>query len=153
MLIDGILLQGYGVASGQSTSDTRFPQGTIRLQAPYFRAQGLDLDAHFNGGWVAGTLNISIAPLTYKIINADYFLKDVKWTDAFAAENFYLIGMKVVYKDRRYKALLYQPDPATKPDHFQPPSVMEIIAETVPEIKYGDAVKLDIDPEKIEIIP
>ena len=37
----GVVVAGHGVASGRA-SDSPFAAGTIELQAPHFRARGLD---------------------------------------------------------------------------------------------------------------
>ena len=41
--VKGIVREGYGVASGRS-ENPRFPRGTIEMQKPFFREQGLDLE-------------------------------------------------------------------------------------------------------------
>jgi len=149
--VTGVIVKGYGVASGESGNDQRFPDGTIKLQIPHFREHGFDFDAYFAGDWVCGTLNVSITPHTLRILKADYFLRGIKWTDIFPPENFFLVGLTLRFDGKNYRGLLYEPDPATKPDHFQPPMHIEVICNRVPGIKTGDKVELDFDQAKIEI--
>jgi hypothetical protein len=66
-----------------------------------------------------------------------------------SAENFFLSFAQVLFKERSYKALLYIPDPSTKPDHFQAPTTIEVIAQRVDGIRYGDAVTLAHNPEAV----
>ena len=53
--LTGRLCSGHGVASGRS-NESPYPNGTIRMQAPVFKALGLDLS-----GCYFGTLNIDFA--------------------------------------------------------------------------------------------
>jgi hypothetical protein len=149
--VSAVVARGHGVASGQSTADTRFPEGTIRLQLPFFAARGLDLDAYFSGNFLAATLNLDVAPNRVHILRPEFFLSSVKWTDLMPAENFFLSAAQIGFGERLYKAMLYIPDPATKPDHFQPPTVIEAIAEPVAGLGYGDAVTLHYHPAAIRL--
>lgn len=142
---------GHGVASGRSTTDTRFPRGTIRLQEPFFKEKGFDFQAYFGGDFVRGTLNLSLSPRRFTIESPEYVLKDVKWTDLLPAENFFLSPAEIHFQGRAFKALIYIPDPATKPDHFQAPDIIEVIAESVPNLDYGDEVELAYNPEAIKV--
>lgn len=58
------VVRGHRVASG-GNGDARFPGGTLRMQMPHFLACGLDL-AVFH----IGTVNVSIAPLRYRVLRA-----------------------------------------------------------------------------------
>lgn len=151
--VSAVVARGHGVASGQSTTDTRFPQGTIRLQLPFFAALGLDLDTYFSGNFLAATLNLDLAPFCVHILRPEFILKSVKWTDLMPAENFFLSAAQIGFGERLYKALLYMPDPATKPDHFQPPTIVEAIAEPIAGLGYGDAVTLHYRPTAIRLVP
>jgi hypothetical protein len=46
---------------------------------------------------------------------------------------------------------VYYPHPETKLRHFQNPSLLEVIAYPIPEIKYGDGVDVWVNPEEITI--
>ncbi|MFA4995314.1 MAG: hypothetical protein WC521_08455 [Bdellovibrionales bacterium] len=149
--IKAIVRSGHRVASGESTSDKRFPGGTIRMQEPFFKERGLDFHAFFGGDFVYGTLNLSIAPHHFKIAKPQFFFSQIKWTDIFPPENFYLSPAEVRFRTKNYKALIYIPDPATKPDHFQAPEVIEVIAQRVEGISSGDEVVLSYPAEALEI--
>ncbi len=151
--VSAVVARGHGVASGQSTADTRFPQGTIRLQLPFFAARGLDLDAYFSGNFLAATLNLDLAPWRVQILKPEFFLSSVEWTDLMPAENFYLSAAQVGFGERLYKALLYIPDPATKPDHFQPPTIVEAIAEPIAGLGRGDAGHVALPSRRIRLVP
>ena len=55
--LTGRLCAGHGVASGTS-KESPYPDGTIRMQFPVFKALGLDLSS-----CLFGTLNLDFAPL------------------------------------------------------------------------------------------
>ncbi|MFA5041480.1 MAG: hypothetical protein WC464_07600 [Bdellovibrionales bacterium] len=150
--IKAVVCSGHRVASGESTDDLRFPGGTIRMQAPFFKAAGLDFDAYFDGDFVYGTLNLSVAPEKIKIAKPQYSFPKIKWTDVFPPENFFLSPATVHFRGKNYKALLYIPDPATKPDHFQGASVIEVIAQRIKDISSGDEVTLMFPASAIEIV-
>jgi hypothetical protein len=149
--VSAVVARGHGVASGQSTSDTRFPQGTIRLQLPFFAARGLDLDAYFSGNFLSATINLDVAPYRVQILQPEFFLSSVKWTDLMPAENFFLSAARIGFGERLYKAMLYIPDPATKPDHFQPPTIIETVAEPIARLGHGDAVTLHYSPAAMRL--
>ena len=46
---------------------------------------------------------------------------------------------------------VYYPHPDTKPRHFQPPSVIEVIAPLIEGIAYGSPVRLEVDPSEVVI--
>jgi hypothetical protein len=141
--IHGIVIQGYRVASGPSKD---YPYGTLDRQRPIFKARGLDLDGYFNG-----TLNIDLRPFTFKLIKPEFTFRNVEWTDLHPPENFSFSRCKVIYKDIEYDGWVYYPHPETKLRHFQDPSLLEVIALLIPEIKYGDEVQVCIHPDRIEV--
>ena len=149
--VSAIVLQGHQVASGRSLADRRFPEGTIRMQMPFFKERGVDLETYFGGDFVYGTLNLSVEPFTRTILKPAHYLLGIKWTDVLPAENFYLSEAQIVFKGRTSRAMIYIPDSKTKPDHFQKPSTIEVIAQTIPAIGYGDAVTLVYDPAAIAV--
>ena len=61
-MIPATIVQGHRVASGLN-GNPRFPGGTLRMQLPFFAELGLDLSAFY-----PGTLNVSIAPLSYRVV-------------------------------------------------------------------------------------
>jgi phage pi2 protein 07 len=58
----------------------------------------------------------------------------------------------VICKDVEYDGWVYYPHPETKLRHFQNPSLLEVIAHEIPEIKYGDEVQVLVNPEELEVI-
>jgi hypothetical protein len=163
--VSAIIKQGYRVGSGQAHEghDQRFNEdgGTIRLQIPEFKKRGLDFDNYFGGkaddAYVVGTLGCDITPYQMVIAAPEYYLTDVRWTNKFDdqipgfKENFFLSPAEVEFKGKRYKALLYVPDPSTKPAHFHPLTTIEVIAQKVPDIGYGDSVTLHYNPQAIQL--
>lgn len=149
--IAATLVQGYQIASGRSAEDLRFPQGTIRLQTPFFKEKGLDFDLYFNGDYVSGTLNLSLGGKTVQVLQPEYYFTDIKWSDCFPAENFYLSKAAILFQGRKFLALIYIPDPKTKVDHFSSPSIVEVIAQTIVGIHYGDKLTLCYNAKEIFI--
>jgi hypothetical protein len=145
MKVKGILAQGYRVASAPSKD---YPYGTLEKQRPFFAARGLDLSSYFNG-----TLNVDIRPFEYKILKPDFTFEHVEWTDLHPPEHFSFLRCKVIFKEVEYDGFVYYPHPETKLRHFQNPSLLEVIAMEIPDIRYGDEVTLDVQEDKIQIMP
>jgi hypothetical protein len=143
-LIHGILVQGYRVASGPSKD---YPYGALERQRPFFKARGLDLSACFNG-----TLNIDIRPITFKLVKPEFTFQHVEWTDLHPPEHFSFSRCKVIHKDIEYEGWVYYPHPETKLRHFQNPSLLEVIAVHIPDIKYGDELDVLLNPEEIHVM-
>lgn len=145
-IINGKLIQGHQVASGTSPTSP-YPQGTIATQIPFFRQLGLDLSPYFQG-----TLNIDIAPYACKVNKPQLTFAQVNWTQLHPPEDFSFSPCQVLYNDESYEGWVYYPHPETKIRHFHNPSVMELIAVPIPNIKYGDLLQIVINPLEIEII-
>ena len=143
-LIHGILVQGYRVASGPSRD---YPYGALDRQRPLFKERGLDLSACFNG-----TLNIDIRPITFKLVKPEFTFQHVEWTDLHPPEHFSFSRCKVIHKDIQYEGWVYYPHPETKLRHFQNPSLLEVIAVHIPDIKYGDELDVLLNPEEIHVM-
>jgi hypothetical protein len=150
---NAIVARGYRLSSGDSPEDRRFPGGTLRMQKPCFAAAGFDLDGYFADDYIIGTLNLSVAPNIVSVRKPEVFLAGIKWSPVFPAENFYLSPAQLLHNGTAYRALLYIPDPATKVDHFPTPSMVEVIAQPIAGIRYGDATTLLYNPEAIAIEP
>ena len=142
--VHGILVQGYRVASGPSRD---YPYGALDRQRPLFKARGLDLNAYFNG-----TLNIDIKPNTFKLLKPEFTFQHVEWTDLHPPEHFSFSRCKVIYQDFEYEGWVYYPHPETKLRHFQDPSLLEVIAVHIPQIKYGDRVGVLVNAEEIFVM-
>ncbi|HXA46131.1 MAG TPA: hypothetical protein VNW52_00770 [Burkholderiaceae bacterium] len=128
----GKIIAGYGVASGRA-SDCPFPGGSIRQQQPYFLAQGVDLSPYF-----AGTLNVDLAP--HIPHPAGYvFDGNLRWFGDLE-EHFILSRVELTVNGRHFSGLWYYPDPATKVDHFQSASVVELLMPWIEGLDSGDLV-------------
>jgi hypothetical protein len=138
-----IIVQGYRVASGPSKD---YPYGALDRQRPIFKSRGLDLGSFFNG-----TLNIDNRPHTFKLIKPEYTFQHVEWTDLHPPEHFSFSHCKVINKDIEYEGWVYYPHPETKLRHFHDPSLLEVIAYPIPEIKYGDEVLVKVNPKELEV--
>ncbi len=139
----GILVQGYGVASGPSKD---YPYSALDRQRPIFASRGLDLSNYFNG-----TLNIDIRPFTFKMTKPQFTFYNVEWTDLHPPEHFSFSRCKVIFKDVEYDGWVYYPHPETKQRNFQNSSLLEVIAEPIPEINYGDQLEVLVNPDEITI--
>lgn len=150
-IVRGTLVAGHGVASGQSTVDRRFPGGTIRLQENFFRDRGVDFEQYFPHGFVRATLNVRCSRGVVAVKRPDFVIRDVKWTETFPPENFFLSRCTLGHGAGEFRGLFYIHDPKTKPDHFQDPRVVEVIAEAIPGIAIGDMLKSNVDPDAVDI--
>ncbi|MBE9030559.1 hypothetical protein IQ266_12545 [filamentous cyanobacterium LEGE 11480] len=143
--LHGIVQPGHQVASGLAP-DSPYPAGTIALQTSHFLERGLDL-----GPYYAGTLNISIAPQQFQLLLPDYTFPDVQWIEGFDVETFSFLHCELRWNDCTAASLLYYPHPETKINHFQDPSIVEILAPRLEGIRYGDRVTLQFNPRAIAI--
>jgi hypothetical protein len=139
----GILTRGHQVASRPSKD---YPYSTLEKQKPFFKSLGLDLYEYFNG-----TLNISIAPFTFRMSAPQLTFELLEWTDLHPPETFSFSRCKVIFKGVEYEGWVYYPHPETKKTHFQNSSLIEVIAQEIPNIRYGDAVELWINADEIQI--
>ena len=134
------LVKGHGVASGK-TKDSRFPEGTISMQVPFFRQRGLDLSNFY-----LGSLNLDISPYSFVLQRPDFSFSQVKWSPDLQAENFsfYQCLLDVMNSNdiTPYEGFIYWPHPSTKPEFHKNPNVLEVIAPWIPNISYGDFLKL-----------
>ncbi|MGB9153249.1 MAG: hypothetical protein WCD70_09220 [Alphaproteobacteria bacterium] len=171
--IEAKVVEGQRLASGTSQRDPSFNEeivkdgvkgkGTLFLQAGEFKKHGLDLDAYFGeAGYVNGTLNLLIEPQTWTLGKRDdfeYFLSGVHWTDKLDkpgeqpfVENFFLSPCQIIFGGNKYKAMIYIPDPATKPKHHAPLApYIDVIAPRIPGIGYGSLVTLFYNSKAIHV--
>jgi hypothetical protein len=141
--LNGILVQGYRVASGPSKD---YPYGALDRQRPFFQAGGLDLSRYFNG-----TLNIDIRPFEFQMQKPEFTFHNVEWTDLHPPEHFSFSPCKVIFKEVDYDGWVYYPHPETKLRHFQNPSLLEVIAMPIPDIHYGDELQVHLNPNEIAV--
>lgn len=144
--IPGIVIQGYGVASGSYS--TRFPGGTIRAQSPYFEARGVDISPYY-----PGTLNVDIAPRRFTLVRPGHTLTDVSWWPGVPPETFSFSPCRVILPAGPIDGLIYYPHPETKPEHHQPATVIEILAPFMENLAVGAPVKLQLDPGEVTVSP
>lgn len=145
--VKAIVVKGHGVASGKSL-DPRFQGGTIAMQKPVFQALGLDL-----GEYYSGTLNLSIAPLEYKIKRAKYTFKNVLWSETAPPEDFSFFDCRILYGETQAAAdgLIYFPHPETKPQHFQPAGVLEVLTRYIEDLRYGTELLIELNDEQLAV--
>lgn len=146
--VKAIVVKGHGVASGQSP-DPRFQGGTIAMQKPVFQALGLDLDEYYSG-----TLNLSIAPLTYKIKAPKYTFNNVLWSHTAPPEDFSFFDCRILYGRTQTAAangLIYFPHPETKPQHFQPAGVLEVLTRHIECLSYGAELLVELNDQQIAV--
>lgn len=143
--VKGVVKAGHGVASGQS-GDRRFPEGTIAMQKALFEEQGLNLN-----GYYLGTINLSIAPHQYEVKRARYTFRQVKWSKTEPAEDFSFFDCRLVLPNELIQGYIYYPHPETKPAHFQPPDILEIISPFIPGLHYGQDLVIEVNPCQIGI--
>jgi hypothetical protein len=132
----GIVVAGHGVASGRS-GDRRFPGGTIAMQVPYFRERGIDLS-----GYWPGTLNVDLAPIAPSPVRP-IFDGRIAWHPGFD-ERFVLMPIELEFKGARYAGLWYYPHPETKTEHFQRPTVVELLLPWIEGLGVGDTVRVKV---------
>jgi hypothetical protein len=141
--VHGRLAQGYHVASGPSAD---YPYGALERQRPIFAARGLDLGDYFNG-----TLNIDISPSRYEMVKPEYTFHHVEWTDLHPPEHFSFSHCQVIFNAMEYDGWVYYPHPETKIRNFQNPSLLEVIARHIPDIRYGDELEVLVNGEEVAI--
>ncbi|MGB3151534.1 MAG: hypothetical protein WBB27_12815 [Maribacter sp.] len=144
-LVRGEIKAGHGVASGKG-KDERYPEGTLRQQLKHFLERGLDLSHYF-----MGTINLDISPSSYKIKKPKHFFKNIAWSEYIPPENFYFFDVNLHYKDKSYEGLVYMPDPETKEDHFQKPTILELVFPKIEGLEYGVMVEIRPKKDQLEI--
>jgi hypothetical protein len=141
--VRGIIVEGHRVASQKSKD---YPYGTIEKQKPVFKELGLDLERFYSG-----TLNISIAPFTFAMVNPEYTFRQVAWTDLHPPEDFSFSRCTVRFRGGEYKGFVYYPHPETKTRHFQNASILEVLAAHIPGLKYGDQIEIELRADEVRI--
>jgi len=141
--VPGILTRGHQVASRPSKD---YPYSSLEKQKPYFKALGLDLYGFFNG-----TLNINIAPLTFEMSAPEFTFPLVEWTNLHPPETFSFSRCKVIFKRNEYHGWVYYPHLETKKTHFQNPALIEVIAQKIHDINYGDMLDIEVNIGEIKI--
>jgi hypothetical protein len=135
--INGTVTQGHCVASGKSASSP-YPAGSVSMQAPFFKALGLDLS-----GCYMGTLNVAVESRAWRIVQPTHRFENVLWTHLHPAENFSFVRCNVTHLAQTVQGWLYHPHPETKAAHWQSSNVMEIIAPPLDTLAYGQRLVLE----------
>ena len=115
------------------------------MQLPHFLAFGVDLSSFY-----AGTLNVSIEPYRFEL-NPSVTLTQVKWSPEHAAESFSFVPIELTWQQKSFQGLIYYPRPETKINHFQSPSVLELLLPPIEGIAYGNQVSLSAPAEELII--
>ena len=145
-MIPATIVQGHRVASGLN-GNPRFPGGTLRMQLPFFRELGLDLSSYH-----LGTLNVSIAPMSYRVMKPKWTFRALKWHPTEPAEDFSFFDVIVHREDEpSISGLIYFPHPETKPEHFQKPEVLELLLPWMEGLTYGQKIWLEGPVEQMRI--
>jgi hypothetical protein len=144
--IRGVVVEGYGVASGES-EESPYPEGSITTQLPFFRELGLDFSTFY-----PATLNISIHPLSFALKYPEHTFRQVKWSGQAPAEDFSFAPCRVTLEEKTYRGYVYYPHPETKPDHHHDPSTVEIITGFIPNVAYGTPVELQVRRDQITVL-
>lgn len=145
--VRGVVVRGHGVASGVS-GDPRYPRGTLHLQVPRFERQGLDLSAFHRA-----TINVSIHPKKIVPRRPLTTLRGVSWHREVPPEDFSFFTCRLARGEVApfVNGLVYYPHPETKPEHFQDPSTVEVLAPFLPGIDYGDELVLEFKSGELDV--
>ena len=143
MIIEGEISKGHQIASGQSKTGHQGLNNTIALQRPFFEKQVSGFSEVFNG-----TLNISIAPHEFKILKPDHEVT-CEWHPG-VTETFWLVAVHIFHKEKSYKGFIYYPLPSQVKSHAD--TTIEILAPKIEAAVYGDRVRIEVSPEKIEVV-
>ena len=115
------------------------------MQAPHFLERGVDLSPFY-----LGTLNVSIDPHRFELITKDT-LPHVKWSPTHDPETFSFAPIQLSWQHQSYDGLIYYPHPETKINHFQNPTVLELLMPHIQGIAYGDRVTLTASNQELII--
>ncbi len=142
-LHQGRVSRGFQMASGGSVGQAGnpFPQSTVKMQAPFFKAAGLDLEAEIPG-LVWGTVNVE---LSYRLrrLRPDRTVEGIDWTAGqdgpgrIGPETFSFVRCRLVFAGRGYAGMIYLPHPETKPaTNPHRYDVLEILTSQVAGLAY-----------------
>lgn len=145
--VHGRVVEGHGVASGRG-GDPRYPEGTLALQWPHFE----DLDDLPLDGLHRATVNVSTAPVRVEVVAPWWTIRRVTWHPDVAPEDFSFVPCRVtVGASRPVNGLVYHPDPDTKPEHHQPPEVLELLLPRLSSVHRDAVVRLDLPASQVTV--
>ena len=143
----GRIVAGHGVASGRDPGSP-YPLGTIAMQQPFFMARGLDLSDCWQG-----TLNLAFDPLEVVLNDADFTFPMVRWTDRHPPETFSFWRVEIHSSSSEPTAgWIYQPHAETKQRHWQPATVIELLAPRVDGLTTGSELFIRDLKDRIRLI-
>lgn len=144
-IIPATIVRGHRVASGLN-GNPRFPGGTLRMQQPFFLQRGLDLSPFH-----LGTLNISITPLSYRVLKPKLTFRSVKWHPTEPAEDFSFFDVCLLRDGcSPIAGLIYYPHPDTKPEHFQSADVLELLLPWTDELAYDQRIEIAVPENQMQ---
>lgn len=143
-VVHGVVVEGYGVASGRSGSP--YPRGTIEMQTPHFAERGLDLTPYY-----AATINVNIQPRTFFVTAPAHTFRNVRWSPEHEPEDFSFSACRVRVREHWVDGLVYYPHPETEIGHPHDPSTVEVLAPFIPGIEIGAVVDLALDGREISV--
>ena len=145
--LTGRLCAGHEVASGTS-KESPYPDGTIQMQYPVFRRLGLDLS-----GCYFGTLNVDFAPLEVSLSNPEHRFVKVQWTELHPPETFSFWNVEIKASEAEVvRGWIYYPHPETKERHWQPPTILELLAPRLSGLKPGCTIHLRDQNRRIKLV-
>ena len=131
------------MASG-AADDSPYPEGTIKMQTPFFRDAGLDLSPYH-----PATIGVSCRPVTFEMRKPEYTFSGVKWSPEHDSEDFSFSRCRVTVGDVTRDGLVYYPHPETNLGHFHDAFTLEIIAPFMEGVFYGAEVILELNTDEI----
>lgn len=151
MILEGTISEGYQLASGLS-GNSPFSDGTIKLQSPFFKSRGFDLEKEIPELYW-GTLNVDCSPAKLELVTADYTFENINWSDQVNAETFSFLRATLCLFDHEYQGFIYYPHPETKPSlNAHSYHCLEFIGPKIENITYGDKVSLKIADDSVRLI-
>ena len=133
--VNGKVIQGHRVASGLA-EDTPYEDGSVVLQAPFFKERGVDISPYY-----PGTVNVDISPLRPERFHYDTTLHEVPWHSSIPPETFSFLSMQLKFRDEIFPGLLYYPHADTKPSHYTPTYILEVFAPWIENLNYRDEIE------------
>ncbi len=94
------------------------------------------------GGYFLGTVNVDVAPFEFVMQQPVHCFRGVAWWAGIPPEDFSFQVCRLRVGGRLYEGLVYYPHPETKPAHGQKPCVVEVLAERILGMAYGDDVEV-----------
>ena len=145
--LSGRLSAGYGVASG-SSKESPYSDGTIQMQSPVFRRLGLDLSRCY-----FGTLNVDFAPLEVSLSKPDHRFEMVQWTELHPPETFSFWNVEIKASEAQVvRGWIYYPHPETKVLHWQPRTILELLAPRFSGLKLGCTIHVRDQSRRIKLV-